>query len=830
MRHPRLLRLPPLLSLALVPLFPLARAAEADRAGEEARLLGVLTSATPLAERESAVVRLHRIGSERAVPELAKLLSDAELSHAARHALEAMPFASAGRALADALSVTTGTVRLGLVSSLSSRREVAAVPALAVLLRDTADPSAAEAAAHALGAIPDAAALAALEAVWPDAAGSVRMAIIDALLAHGWRLLGAGEAREAGRVFRSIHASERDPRVRLAADEGMIRAAGTVGLALVRAGLTGTVEPERAAALRVIEDLPQPGLGALLREVLPQLSPAVQSSVLEGWLRRTDPPSRETVRPLLGSPAVETRLAAIRGLGQVGAAADVDSLLDLAAGAEPERRVARLALTTLRAEGVTDLLRRRAREGDGAGRIEAIRALGERGDRAAARELLELARSADDVVRLAALRSIALLISEADVAELVGLVSSAPDESRRSEAGRALALTLGRLQPKGGSPTLAAVMRATDGAPPAVRAAFITASGGLVVPEVRAMLLQAVSDEVLAVRMAALNALGTTNDPSLLPDARNLAVRGVDEAARESGTRAAVRLFAREGSGVAFADRIAFFREVAAAGPTLAQRRLVLNTLAGGRSREELALAILWLDDEASAGDAAAAVVRMAPRLPDARRALAALRRVQAMEVSAVTKEEVASAIDAVEARAAHVTSWLLRPTIEVSDRGAKDLLDTVYEPEGPAVAYVDAAGRARLGKWELMRVAADARNPRQMRGGSPGVSGAAYAHTWIWSVEAGRVKIELQHDAALKLWVGDTEVARLTDPVETGGRGTASAEADLAAGWNLFRVKLVQAARPWWFSLRVRAAAEGVGEDFIADAQPADLRAAPQP
>ncbi|MFM8334826.1 MAG: HEAT repeat domain-containing protein, partial [Opitutaceae bacterium] len=271
MRARRLsLRLPPVV-LALVLLSAPARAAESNRDREESRLLAVLASAAPLAERESAVVRLHRFGSERAVSELAKLLSDAELSHAARHALEPMPFASAGRALAEALATTAGPVRLGLISSLASRREITAVPALASLLRDASDSAAAEAAAHALGMMPDASALAALEAAWPETAGSVRAAVVDALLAQAWRLLEAGESREAGRVFRTIHSTERDPRVRLAADEGMIRSAGSVGLALVRAGLTGTVEAERAAALRVIEDLPQPGLGALLRELLPQL-------------------------------------------------------------------------------------------------------------------------------------------------------------------------------------------------------------------------------------------------------------------------------------------------------------------------------------------------------------------------------------------------------------------------------------------------------------------------------------------------------------------------------------------------------------------------------
>lgn len=819
-----------LLGVALASWMTPAAAAGAGRGEEEVRLLAVLASAAPLAEREAACVRLHRVGSERAVPALASLLTDPALSHAARHALEAMPFAAAGTALADALATTAGGVRHGVIASLASRRELAAVPGLAGVLRDVSDPAAAEAAAHALGAIPSAAALAALESAWPEASGPVRAAVVDALLGQARRLLEAGDSREAGRVFRSVHANERDPRVRLAADEGMIRAAGAVGLALVRAGLTGTVEPERAAALRVIEDLPQPGLGGLLRELLPELAPTVQRSVIDGWLRRADPPPPEVVRPLLRSVALDTRLAAIHALGRVGTTEDIGSLLGWAAGAEPERRAARLALTTLRAEGATASLRRQAREGRGPERIEAVRALGERGDREAADELLALARSEDDTLRLAALRSVSLVLQPGRVAELVGMVSGAADPVRRGEVGRALALTLGRLQPAEGSPALAAVTRTFHVAAPEVRAALVTACGGVVAPEVREMLRRALAAEVPEVRAAALVALGTTTDAALLPDARELAVRGVEEAAREAGTRAAVRLIAREGSGVTFAERMDFFRAVAAATPTLAQRRVLLNALAGGRTREELALAAAWLDDEGSAADAAAAVVRLAPRVPEAGPALAALRRVQAMEVPAATKDDAASAIEGVEARRNHFSSWFLLPTIDFNDRDAKELLELVLPPEGPAADYADRSRRESLGKWEPMRVAADVRNARQMRGGGPGVSGLAYAFTWVWSPEPRRVTMELQHDAALKLWVGDHEVVRREDTFETGAKGEASPEVDLAGGWNLVRVKLAQVARPWWFSLRVRAAEPGGESPFVADASPVDLRTAPQP
>jgi HEAT repeat protein len=821
-------RFPILAALAWAWLPLSSDAADAARDQEEQRLIAVMGSTAPAGEREAACVRLHRIGSDRAVSALAALLGDSELSHAARHALESMPGATAGRALINALAATSGGPRLGVITSLGVRRETAAVPALAALLRD-ADVAAAEASAAALGAISDSGALAALEAAWPDSTGVGRAAITDSLLAQAWRLLGAGETREAGRVFRSVHAAERDSRVRMAADEGMIRSAGTVGLSLVRAGLTGTVEPERAAAMRVISDLPQPGLGNLLAEFLPTLPPFVQRSVIEGWLERADPPPRGSILPLLGSDSEEVRVAAVRALGRVGTSADLSVLLTLAAADGQSRRAARLALASLNAPGFGAALLGLAAGDEGrlAERIEAVRALGDRGERSAVAGLIPLARLADDSLRQAALRALAALVDEKGSAELVVVLEESVTEARRGEAARALALALGRLSPPAGSPALVAVDRLWQRGSGQVRAALLGATSGLVAAEVRAWLRQGLKDDAPAVRTAALNALAVTNDPAVLADARDLALRTEDEPAREAGTRALVRLTTREGSAVSAGERIAFYRALAQSKPTLAQRRALLGGLAAGRTREELALAIGWLDDADSAQDAAAAVVRLAPRVGEAPLALAALTRVQAMETAAVTKEDLTAALESVRNRADHVTSWLASPPAALSGVPVEGLLDAPLTPDAPLAEYRDPVRLARMASWEPMRVALDQRNSRQLRGGGPGTYGAFHAHTWVWAPEAVRARLELEHDCALRLRIGDAEVLRRTDPAD-GGKASARAEADLVAGWNLVLLKVAQPAQSWWFSLRVTPAKEGTALKMVADARPDDLNAPP--
>src|SRR5690242_7990566 len=94
-------------ALSLVP----GRAADTD---EEQRLIAVLHSAASPAEKDAACARLKFIGTARCIPALAALLTEEQLCHSARYALEPMRFEGAGAALIDALGKTTGLVRVGL--------------------------------------------------------------------------------------------------------------------------------------------------------------------------------------------------------------------------------------------------------------------------------------------------------------------------------------------------------------------------------------------------------------------------------------------------------------------------------------------------------------------------------------------------------------------------------------------------------------------------------------------------------------------------------------------------------------------------------------------
>jgi len=102
--------------------------------------------------KAKACQRLAVVGDKRAVPPLAALLPDEQLSHYARFALEPNPDPSADDALRAALGKLKGRLLVGVINSIAHRRDGRALGALDRLRQD-ADREVAQAADAAMARI-----------------------------------------------------------------------------------------------------------------------------------------------------------------------------------------------------------------------------------------------------------------------------------------------------------------------------------------------------------------------------------------------------------------------------------------------------------------------------------------------------------------------------------------------------------------------------------------------------------------------------------------------------------------------------------------------------
>jgi hypothetical protein len=198
----------------------------AGRAELEVRLAAVLTSEAPRAAKDYACRQLMIVGTAASVPTLAALLSDKELSHMARYALERIDAPEAGQALREALALNPPEL-LGVIGSVGARRDTESIADLTTLFlnENERNKAVARAAALALGAMRSAQTASALAQLKPDDA-ETSVAVIDASLACAEALLADGQAAEALAIYKRFAGEDQPKHVRLAATRGMLACAG----------------------------------------------------------------------------------------------------------------------------------------------------------------------------------------------------------------------------------------------------------------------------------------------------------------------------------------------------------------------------------------------------------------------------------------------------------------------------------------------------------------------------------------------------------------------------------------------------------------------------
>lgn len=587
----------------------------AAQCAEEDQLLDVLQSSqSSLQDKDAACSRLKWIGTARAVPALEKLLTDEDLSHSARYALESMPGPEAENALRQALSKTSGSNEVGIINSLGFRADASAVPDLAGLTENKDAPVAA-AAANALGHIGGADAVKALENAWDDpASGAAHEAQTDALLACAYRMQSANESAAAAKIFQKIYDREQDGRFRLAAFRGLILSSEKHGIELMMAAIAGSDGPNQGAALELAAKAGGPATTRALGKALLKAPVAVQIALLHALAQRRDRYAVPWVIAMVESTDPDVRLAAITALGDLRDGRATGTLLDAAAAATgAEKNAARDALDELVYGGVTQKLVEAVNNISPGVQAEAIRALGQRGDVSAAPKLIEVARGSDDTLRAAAFQALAQVAGAAQVPDLVQLVVSATNDDARSESADALGTACQHIQSRGLHLDATSLAQAARTAPPEARVALLGVCNDVSDAQIRDVLRAAMNDPDEHLREAAFRALLSSQDEGLLPDM--LAVIGTTKSVkyRMLGIRGCAQLIEQAPAGaLPVAQKVDALKSLLADDLDEEGKRVVLSAMVAVPDPQTLEMATGLLGDAQVKAEAADATVQIA--------------------------------------------------------------------------------------------------------------------------------------------------------------------------------------------------------------------------
>ncbi|WP_372898085.1 HEAT repeat domain-containing protein [Stieleria sp.] len=332
-----------ILSVAAVPI---------SAAETEAELLAVLRSDAPGGEKAIVCKKLAIHGSNAAVPELAKLLSDPQLSSWSRIALEVIPGDDADEALRLATQTLDGRLLVGTINSIGVRQDAGAVEILGTRLQDT-DPEVASAAAVALGRIGNDAASQLLQQALQTASGDVRNAVAEGYLLCAERLHGDDKSGAATEIYDEIRKAELPMQRIVEATRGAILSRNEDGIALLMETFRSDDKKLFQLALGTAREFPGGEVDQALAEELTRATPQRAALIVQAMADRSETVVLDAVLQAAQTGDKQVRVSAIDALKRVGDVSVLSPLLTIALDRDAElAQAAKDTLAELPGEGV----------------------------------------------------------------------------------------------------------------------------------------------------------------------------------------------------------------------------------------------------------------------------------------------------------------------------------------------------------------------------------------------------------------------------------------------------------------------------------------------
>jgi HEAT repeat protein len=778
------------------------RAASAEDA--EARLIAVLQSDQGPAAKDRACFDLRQWGTVRAVPALAALLPDEQLTQSVRCALEAMPCPEAGTALREALPKTAGKTRAGIIDSLGTRRDRGSVPALSALVADP-DALAAASAAASLGKIGGPDAVRALREIRPKASAELKAVAADALLRAADLALAEGDAEGARSICQEMAAPAEREHVRTAATRGLLRAAGDGAAPLVEAALTGKDRAAQRAAIPWVREMKGEAATKAFAGLVARVPPGIQVALLESLEQRGDPAAAPAVAAAAGSPVQEVRIAALAALGTLGNAAIAPLLAEAAAKATGvEQSAARRSLDLLRDAKVCEALLAQLPKAQPPVQGEIVRALGQRQETQAVPALLKMAAEGEAPIRMVALRSLAVLADGSAVGDLIRLLLATKEDAEREAVEKALGAACERSD----RPTACAarVLEAMKGAAVPARAALLRVAGRSGGADALRALREGLQDGEAVIRDAALRTMAESAGLDAAPDLLALAREATTTTQRVLALRGCWRMVALAADRPV-EERWTMCKAALAAAQRPEEKKLGLTELAKLPHPAALQLAETLCGEETVRDEAEAASVRIAAALAGSHpaEAKAALRRIATTSKNEALRAEAGKALDAADQYAGYVTAWLAAGPYRQDGKQCQELFDIPFPPEQPGgkvVAWKPAprpADPALFWQADLASVV----------GGDHAV---AYLKSRVRAPREMKVRLEIGTDDGVKVWVNG-KLVHANNAVRGLKPGEDKAEAVLKEGANDFLLKITQHTLGCGACVRIRSLDGSVAE-----------------
>lgn len=577
---------------------------------KEAELIGILTSEAAPADKALACKNLTVHGTSKAVPELAKLLPNEQLSSWARIPLESIPGTEADEALRQAAKDLKGLLLVGTINSIGVRRDGNSVEILTTHLKD-ADALVASAAAVALGRIGSDSAAGALKQALASATDEVKSAIAEGyvLCAEQRRLDGRDAASVA--IYDEIRGAD-VPKQRIReATRGAILARKEDGIPLLIEQFHSFDKGLFQIALSTAREFPGEKVDHALAKEMASAQPD-RAALIIGAM--ADRPETVVLPAILGAAEKrekEVRLAAIGALGRVGNTSCLSSMLDFSIENDADIVTAtKKSLAEIPGENVDKYIVSRLEKADGKVYPVLLELIGNR--RIQALPLLYKAiENSDAVVRSAALTSLGATVPPE---QLTTLIKYAVSPKRAEDSPVALAaLKTASVRMPDREVCATELSAALEKAPTATKISLLKILAEVAGTKALQTIGVAAKSSDPQIQDVASQLLGDWLTIDCAPVLLDLSKSAPDNKFRVRAMRGYIKV-ARQ-FAMSDAERIELIRNATVASFRNDERKLVIDVLKRYPSLDTLKLAVNALENPDLKDDADAAILVIAAKL-----------------------------------------------------------------------------------------------------------------------------------------------------------------------------------------------------------------------
>ena len=367
----------------------------------------------------------------------------------------------------------------------------------------------------------------------------------------------------------------------------------------------------QTVAISMIRDLKGTEVTKVLARELSNLSVTSQVQLLSALGDRGDSVALPEVINAIKADEESVRIAALKALGKLGDASNVNLLAKTAASTQgQEQKAARDSLNRLRGPGVDEAILESIPKVEAKIKIELIGSIGERNITEGISVLLNTAKDSDSKIRVESFRALKLIAGPEHLPTLVDILTTLTSSSEINEAQVTIAAVAQKIEDKNRrSEAILTTLAATKDVQS--RCSLLGVLGKIGDSKSLPVLIGALKDENADVKAAAIRALTEWPTTEPLPDLMQVAENSDSKIHRILALRGVVYLLRLERRRPA-EESIEIYRKAMDLAPDASEKKRVLSGLAEVRSLGALQIAMDYLDDETLCKEAELAVVEIA--------------------------------------------------------------------------------------------------------------------------------------------------------------------------------------------------------------------------